>query len=144
MINVWGGAPKYLLKALQVQQLVAARTVCGYQSLRWSKLKLLQKTRWLSVRQLVEYHCILQAHKTLITRKPALLHAALSDSYPYHTRSASHGDIRLDKNVSMNTFAYRAMVSYNKVPSKVKEGSMLTVKRNLKKWIQRNIPLDYT
>ena len=30
LINVWGGAPIYLLKALQVQQMIAARTVCGF------------------------------------------------------------------------------------------------------------------
>lgn len=144
LINIWGGAPQYLLKALQVQQLVAARTVCGYQSLRWSKYKLLKKTGWLSVRQLVQYYCILQAHKTLRTGKPAVLHAALSSLYPYQTRSASQGNIRLDRNISVNSFTYRAMVSYNQVPSKVKEGSLLTVKRNLKKWIQHNTPLDYS
>ena len=29
LITLWGGAQQYLLRALQVQQLVAARTVCG-------------------------------------------------------------------------------------------------------------------
>ena len=33
LINVWGGASVYLLKALQVQQMVAARTVCMWVSL---------------------------------------------------------------------------------------------------------------
>ena len=28
LITLWGGAPVYLLKSLQVQQLTAARTVC--------------------------------------------------------------------------------------------------------------------
>ena len=30
LITLWGGAQQYLLSALQVQQLTAARAVCGY------------------------------------------------------------------------------------------------------------------
>ena len=37
LITVWGGAQKYLLNSLQVQQLRAARSVCGFNSLYWSK-----------------------------------------------------------------------------------------------------------
>ena len=42
MITVWGGAPQYLINALQVQQLRAARTVCGFQSMGWSRRRLLR------------------------------------------------------------------------------------------------------
>ena len=34
LITLWGGAQQYLLKALQTQQFKAARTVCGFQSMR--------------------------------------------------------------------------------------------------------------
>ena len=50
LITVWGGAQQYLLKGLQVQQLTAARTVCGFSSKFWSKKKLLDKLGWLSIR----------------------------------------------------------------------------------------------
>ena len=60
LITVWGGAQQYLLESLQVQQLTAARTVCG---------KLLDRVGWLSVRQLVQFHAILQAHKTIRTEQ---------------------------------------------------------------------------
>jgi hypothetical protein len=43
LITVWGGAQQYLLKGLQVQQLTAARTVCGFYSRGWSKKKLLDR-----------------------------------------------------------------------------------------------------
>ena len=43
LITLWGGAQQYLLKALQVQQLTVARTVCGFNSWGWSKKKLLDK-----------------------------------------------------------------------------------------------------
>ena len=37
LITEWGGAQQYLLKGLQVQQLAAARCVCGYTSRWWSR-----------------------------------------------------------------------------------------------------------
>ena len=64
LITVWGGAQQYLLKGLQVQQLIAARTVCGFFSRGWSKKKLLDRVGWLSIRQLIYFHMVLQAHKT--------------------------------------------------------------------------------
>ena len=49
LITVWGGAQQYLLNGLQVQQLTAARTVCGFSSFFWSKKKLLDRVHWLSI-----------------------------------------------------------------------------------------------
>ena len=65
LMTVWGGAQQYLLKGLQVQQLTAARTVCGFFSRGWSKTKLLNKVGWLSIRQLIYMHTALQAQKTI-------------------------------------------------------------------------------
>ena len=42
LLPLYGGAPKYLLEAVQVQQLKAARFVCGYGSYYWSTTKLLK------------------------------------------------------------------------------------------------------
>ena len=143
LITLWGGAQQYLLQALQVQQLTAARTVCGRHSWRWNKGRLLRKVGWMSVRQLIEFHTVLQAHKTLTTELPRPLHASLCTEHPYRTRGAASGNIRLEANSSTNTFRYRAMVSYNAVPGKVKKGSVGTVKKNLKQWVLKNIPMDW-
>ena len=78
LITVWGGAQQYLLKALQVQQLTAARTVCGFLSKYWSKKKLLDRLGWLSIRQLIYFHTVLQAHKTITSGKPSVLHHSIS------------------------------------------------------------------
>ena len=94
LITLWGGAPQYLLRALQVQQLTAARTVCGVQSCRWSTGRLLRGVGWMSVRQLIEFHTVLQTHKTLISGLPRPLHASLQSDYPYRTRNATIGNIR--------------------------------------------------
>ena len=58
-ICVWGNCQRYLLKALQVQQLTAARTICGYKSFYWSTAKLLNTCKWLSIHQTyVQQVCI--------------------------------------------------------------------------------------
>ena len=142
LINVWGNAEKYLLRALQVQQLAAARIVCGPQSVRWSRHKILNKVRWLSIKQLVEFHTILQAYKSMKSGKPKSLYSQLTVNFPYNIRGASKGNIRLRSNVSTLTFQYRAMLGYNRVPLEVMTGSLFTVKRKLKKWVQGNVSLD--
>ena len=109
-----------------------------------AKGRLLRRVGWMSVRQLIEFHTVLQAHKTLNSGLPRPLHASLSTEYPYRTRSAANGNIRLGENInSTTTFKYRAMVSYNSVPGEVKRRSIATVKRKLKQWVLKNVPLDW-
>ena len=43
LITAWGGAQKYFLNVLQVQQLTAARSVLGFCSRYWSRRKLLDR-----------------------------------------------------------------------------------------------------
>ena len=143
LITLWGGAQQYLLRALQVQQLAAARLVCGVESGKWSKRKLLDRVGWLSVKQLVFYHTVLQAQKTLNTGVPKYLYHSLSTEYPRLTRSAASGLIRQNEGfLSTATFKYRASVFYNSVPMDIRTGSTVSVKRKLKKWIASNIPID--
>ena len=128
LITLWGGAQKYLLAAIQVQQLTTARAVCGYGCWGWSKRKLLDRVGWLSVSQLVFYHTVLQAHKTLQTGVPKSLYQSLSSDYHYKTRSAAIGQIRQDQKFSsQSSFKYRAMQCYNRVPSSIRVGSTATV-----------------
>ena len=139
LITVLGGAPQYLLRALQ--QLTAARTVCGVRSNRWSTERLLRGVGWMSVRQLIEFHTVLQTHKTLISGLPRPLYASLQSDYPYRTRNATIGIIRFGRNILPNTFRYRAMISYNAVPGEIKTGSISNMKEKSKRWIMKNIPL---
>ena len=144
LITLWGGAQQYLLKSLQVQQLTAARTVCGFHSRSWSKKKLLDRVGWLSVRQLIQYHTVLQAHKTIQTRRPTPLFNSISTDHPRNTRSAASGNIRFGETFkSQSTFKYRAMEWYNIIPAKVKQGSLPGVKRKLKTWMKNNVPIDW-
>ena len=136
LIILWVGANESLLRAVQVQQLVAARLVIGYGCWRWSRRKLLARVGWLSVKQLVFYHTVLQACKTLRSGVPRALYLALSDEYPRNTRNAARGQIRNSEIfTSTATYKYRAMRWYNSVPADVRTGSVSTVKKKLKKWI---------
>ena len=143
LITVWGGSSQYLLRALQVQQLNAARTVCGFHSRWWSKSRLLKQVGWLSVRQLIFYHTALQAYKTMTTGVPRPLYSHFSTNNGYRTRSVAQGDIKLrDDYRSVKTFKYRAMTAYNSIPVDVRTGTQSTVKKKLKMWVKKNIPLD--
>ena len=142
LISVWGGSQEYLLDILQVQQLAAARTVCGFLSRFWSKRKLLNRVGWLSIRQLAYYHTVLQAHKTILSGKPASLHQALSTQFPYRTRNATSGRIRYPENLSKASFKNRAVHYYNEVSPEVFRGTIATVKYKLRSWVKQNVPLD--
>ena len=141
LITVWGGAQQYLINALQVQQLAAARAVVGPRCWRWSKAKLLNSIGWLSVRQLVFFHTFLQTHKTIQTGVPKPLYHAFLSQYPYRTRNASNGLIRQRFTVT-TSFKYRAVQCYNQVPADIRKGSVCAVKQKLKKWIKSNISID--
>ena len=142
LITVWGGAQEYLLDAIQVQQLAGARVVCGFNSRFWSKRRLLNQVNWLSVRQLVLYHTLVQIHKTITTRRPQSLYRSISSNFPYRTRSAVNGQIRVNEDFSQNSFKHRARQAYNRIPVDVRTGSMETVKKKMKLWIKSNVPVD--
>ena len=144
LTTLCGGAQLYLLKSLQVQQMTAARVVCGFFSYGWSKRKLLDRVGWLSVRQLIQFHTILQAHKTIKTGQPRPLFHSISTDHPRNTRSAASGQIRFGESFrTQSTFKYRALQWYNRVPPDVKKGNLSTFKRKLKVWVKENVPIDW-
>ena len=149
LISVWGGAQQYLLKALQVQQLTAARTVCGPGSRYWSRMKLLKRVGWLSVRQLIYYHTVLQAHKVIKYGKPLGILDTISTNHPYRTRNATSGRIRYGEtfqggsSLVQASFKHRAVHWFNKVPPSVYSGELASVKHKLRVWVLRNVAVDW-
>ena len=141
LIILWGGARQYLINMLQVQQMTAARIVCGAGSWRLSRKQLLSRTGWLSVKQLFYYHSVLQVYKTLRNGAPRSLFLSLTCKYPRETRIATAGNIRQISRCGA-TFTSRASQFYNSVPVDVRTGSLPAVKSKLKKWITLNIPID--
>ena len=147
LLPLYGGAPDYLIRAVQVQQLKAARFVCGYGSYYWSTQKLLQTCGWLSVKQQEFYSTCLMAHKISTTSLPRNLHAAIVQPYTVHTRAAARGEIRYGDNyrgeteTTRNSFKYRAQRYYNAIPGDMKCQSLATFKAKLKHYAARNFPI---
>ena len=143
LITVWGGAQGYLVKRLQVQQLAAARVVCGYHSYYWSRRKLLGKVRWLSVRQLIFFHTVLQVWKVRTLQTPAYLHHKFVLT---NTRSSAQGNLlvpNVESALARKSFMVRATTSWNMIPPDMKNIQKLSkFKQELKKWTKANIELE--
>ena len=85
LMPLWNGTPDYLINGLQVQQLNAARTVCGYQSYYWSTTKLLNTSGWLSIKQKMFASTVSMAHNIVKSGVPRNIHSTLVTQYPYRT-----------------------------------------------------------
>ena len=147
LLPLFGGAPDYLLNSIQVQQLKAARFVCGYNSYYWSTQKLLHTCGWLSIKQQEFYSTCLLAHKISSTRLPRNLYSAIVQPHTYNTRAAAQGQIRYgaeyrgDSEMTRSSFKYRAQKYYNAIPADMKRQSLATFKVKLKNHAARNIPV---
>ena len=153
LLPLWGGAPGYLIKALQTQQLNAARLVWGYSSYYWSTEKLLSKCGWKSVRQ-QEYHATaMLAHRILQEGVPTNIRPGLITDWHYNTRGAiparnqgevkthSYGAYEGHSSLVLGNFMSRAQRYYSAMPGEVKLGSNNSVKKKMDKWFRENIPI---
>ena len=148
LMPLWIGAPDYLVKAFQVQQLNAARTVCGYSSYYWSTSKLLDKCGWLSIRQQLVASTVAMAHNVMKTGTPRNIFETMSADHPYRTRQATRGEIRYAVNFSAHnsslsekTFKYQARKYYNQIPGEIREMKKGTFKSQVRKWVKQHIPI---
>jgi hypothetical protein len=91
-MEVWGGAPAYVIKKLQSAQLESARVAIGHRSKWWSTSRLLNEMGWLSVSKLCELTVNKMTHRILQTGKPELLAQLMTDTRttPHATRSQTH------------------------------------------------------
>ena len=87
MIVVWGGTEGYLMKTLQVIQNKAARQVTKLSWFTPTRL-LLHQCNWLSIKQLVVFHTVIQVWKIRQSSVPAGLNNRLQQ---LRTRSGMKG-----------------------------------------------------
>ena len=140
-IAMCGNCQGYLKKALQVQQLKAARAVCGYRSFYWSTSKLLSTCGWLSIHQLYWQEVYTLAHKILKSTKPVNINGWMVANHQHGTRAAS-GVSRGFGNLTVRSSFNHSATKYNQLPASIKEASnMPTFKRLLRSWIQKNVKL---
>ena len=148
LIPLWGGTEGYLIKGLQVLQNRAARCVTR---LSWftPTRTLMAKCKWLSIKQLVYYHSVLQVHKVLRNGAPLYLSEKLVTEHPYPTRQATSGGLRYTSsntghlNLTQQSFLGRSAGIYNSIPSSIRTTTSLnTFKQKLKTWIKSNVPIE--
>ena len=140
-LAMWGNCQIYLRKALQVQQLKAARAVCGYRSYYWSTRRLLSTCGWLSVNQLHWQQVMMTTHKIMMSKRPVNIHARMVARHQHGTRAAAGVSQGFGNQLVSRSFNHSA-TSYNNLPARLRETSCLpSFKRELKTWVQTNIDI---
>lgn len=144
LMPLWLGAPDYLLNCLQVQQLKAARVVCGYKSYYWSTAKLLNTCGWLSIKQQMVATTAIMTHKIIKTGVPRNIYATLITDFPYQTRQAANGDIRVGGNENhrnSKSFKNNARIIYNQIPANIRLKEITVFKKKIKEWAKNNVTI---
>ena len=148
MLPLWAGCSDYLVKALQVCQNDAARTVTKrgrYVSVR----QILKECGWRSEKQEMFYHTVLLIHKVLVQKSPLYLHSRLTADGPYHyrTRYADTSSIRQSSSFQTSlslckeSFRWRGVTNYEQLPQTLREIENLNLfKKKLDCWVKENIP----
>ena len=101
LIPLWGGCEKFLIKALQIIQNKAARSVTK-QGIFTPVQLLLKQCGWLSVHQLVFFHTLVLLFKTNQNKTPQYLFDMTSSDLNYKTRAENPGKLRIDADSYQN------------------------------------------
>ena len=146
IITVYGGCSEYLLTALQVIQNTAARCVTRLGWRTRVSLLLLQ-CGWLSVRQMVFYHTMLQMFKIRQDRKPVYLFNKISKEFQHKTRMATGGGIKEEEKIKSDerrkSFIPRATSSWNSLPVSLRCISSVKIfKKELKTYVKNNVKIN--
>ena len=148
LLPLFGAAPEYLMRGLQVQQMSAARAVVEPRAFRWSNTKVLETIGWLNVKQQYLASLLTLTHKIVTTRKPANIYISISTPYPYTTRAAADNELRSwagtvrgrDRTaMTWRTFRYQSIFHYNQLPAAYRSYSQNQFKLAAKTWSKANI-----
>ena len=147
LIPLWGGCEKFLIKALQILQNKAARSVTRL-GIYTPVKTLLNQCGWLSVHQLVFFHTVVLLYKTLQSGSPEYLFSMTGRDYIYKTRAKDAGKLRivpeykLDHDLNLKSFRWRSIRSWNHLPLNITSITSLDkFKVQLKAWVKNNIDI---
>ena len=142
MVAVWGGTESYVIRAVQVMQNKAARTVTKLGCFTPTR-KLLLQCNWLSIRQLIFFHTALQVWRVLAAKCPVHIYSNMKLSA---TRSAAQGNLRVppvESHLAGKSFMVRSAVVWNTVPPELRSIKTIhTFKKKLKQWVKQNIEIE--
>ena len=148
LLPLFGAAPDYLMKGLQVQQMAAARAVVGPRCLRWSNLRILSFLGWMNVKQQYTASTLMLTHKIVTTGKPVNIYRSLVTPFPYQTRRATQQELRAcagtirgrDRTaLTIRTFQYQAISLYNRLPPSYRDYTCGQFKSAARNWARNNI-----
>ena len=110
---------------------------------------------WLTVRQLMVYHSLIQVHKTIQHKTPAYLYERVTSQlslletgshYFYKTRQEARGELRqvpeaeAKLDLADRSWCWRAAKSYHSLPQSIKlESKLSKFKTNLRTWVKGSI-----
>ena len=145
IVQLYGSAPDYLLKMLQIQQNKAARIVTRQHFLT-ETTELLKQTGWLSIRQLFVYHSLLLTFKVMNTGSPCYIQQKISHSFPYQTRQATGGCISVTETPKSDcrrrSFIHSSIRYWNLLPGALRsKENIQEFKTELRKWTVTTIPI---
>ena len=147
LMPLWGGCEDYLVKALQVVQNKAARSITRLSIYTPTKM-LLKTCQWISVRQLLVYHSLVMLQKTLKIKLPAYLDSriTLGGPFPYRTRHAANCTIRQipgnKKDLYRQGWCWRSIEVYNTLPDHIRlEEKLPSFKTKLRSWVEENVAI---
>ena len=154
MLPLYGGAPKYMLEAIQKKQCEAMRLVTRR---KWEVLRrkmtstkeLLRQCNYLSVKQMIYFYSLATVHKALVHKTPEYIHQVLCKAlssgvkHRYPTRTASTRVVAEASLAVANTsFRWRASTQYAALPAELKdEQSIQTFLSKLKRHTVENIDI---
>ena len=145
MITVWGGTEGYIIRAAQVIQNRAARLVTkkGWFT---SQKTLLADTNWLSIRQLIFFHTILQIWRVRKHDRPEYISEIFNPDYDQRTRLTRAGNLRIpdrESGLAKKGIRVRGACMWNSLPAELKgfEGKVHLFKKQFKTWIKANVEM---
>jgi uncharacterized membrane protein YdbT with pleckstrin-like domain len=144
VIQIWSGASEYLIKILQVLQNKAARFVTKL-DIFTSQEKLLLQCGWMSVKQLIVFHNMVQVFKAKSEQKPVFLHKTVSKTFNYKTRASSTGswvdNNKTSSDIAKDAFLSKSTKLWNALHPAIRQAENIRkFKFKLKEWIKTNVP----
>ena len=116
---------------------------------------LMKECGWLTVKQLMVYHSLIQLHKTIQNQAPTYLYSRVSSqlslleegrTYYYQTRQHASGALRqlpgveAKLDLSDRSWCWRAARSYHSLPDRIKRLTKLSkFKTELNTWVKQTI-----
>ena len=154
LMPLWAGCDDNLVKALQVLQNKVARSVTKKNRFTPTKT-LMKECGWLTVKQLMIYHSLVQLHKTIQSKKPEYLHKRVTKEldqleerrhYYYKTRQYTSGALRqipeleAKLDISQRSWCWRATSVYYSLPMSIqRQPKLTTFKTKLRTWVKETI-----